>query len=322
MKTDRIQGIDSIRFIAAFWVLMTHIKSPLAWSDNPVIQMVSFYAFTGTPAVIVFFVISGFCIHYPYTIKAVNPWRFYQKRGIRIGIPCLVTLIVSQPLHIKEFNFVDGFIFWSLLCELIYYAFYPILRQCRLFISWEEMFALSFGISILCIATHPVIDGWYCSFGPYLNWLVGFPCWLLGCLLAEKCQEGSWNPFPIWFWRTTIWGTSSFLMYLQKRGSIGGNWTLNFFAILVFFWLYFEIEHRKLVMPWRFLENLGLGSYSLYLFHIPAYHLCQGLFFNPSWICQIIFILGFCYVFYQLVEKPTHQFVKTLGKKKNCFIYD
>ena len=78
LKSQRVAGLDSIRAICAFWVVMGHIGAPplLEGLDeaNPIAKVVAgIYGnlWSGPAAVIVFFVISGFCIHYPYASDAI-----------------------------------------------------------------------------------------------------------------------------------------------------------------------------------------------------------------------------------------------------------
>lgn len=47
------------------------------------------------------------------------------------------------------------------------------------------------------------------------------------------------------------------------------NLTMNFFALLVFFWIYAEINSRKNARS--ILERVGKWRYSTYLFHMVAW---------------------------------------------------
>src|SRR5690242_18982998 len=99
--------------------------------------------FCGPAAVIVFFVISGFCIHYPFRgVERLQVSSFLARRYIRIGIPALAAMGLAgwtgvQALLLKSPSFAftldairhvnDGHtgLIWSLVCELIYYTCYP-----------------------------------------------------------------------------------------------------------------------------------------------------------------------------------------------------
>lgn len=83
------------------------------------------YIFTGHLAVIAFFVVSGFCIHYPYRNAFLPARAFWVARLIRIMIPATVAMALAQSLGMKEYNFADGYILWSIVCEIFYYLAYP-----------------------------------------------------------------------------------------------------------------------------------------------------------------------------------------------------
>src|SRR5450432_2915694 len=73
-KASHITGLDSIRFFCALWVVFFHGNLPpllegmehapkLVWLR--LIRGIYGSAFNGPAAVIVFFLVSGFCIHFP-----------------------------------------------------------------------------------------------------------------------------------------------------------------------------------------------------------------------------------------------------------------
>ena len=71
------------------------------------------------------------------------------------------------------------------------------------------MFAVSFVIALLLAATNPRAKD-YPSWGLGLNWVLGLPCWLLGCELAERSAPGlPAGPTSIWRWRIAVWGPRS-----------------------------------------------------------------------------------------------------------------
>jgi peptidoglycan/LPS O-acetylase OafA/YrhL len=71
----------------------------------------------GAAAVMLFFVISGFCIHYSTVGSAEFSARiFLIRRLVRIGIPLLVCLTVASLIFdIRPAAYVG---IWSLVCEL------------------------------------------------------------------------------------------------------------------------------------------------------------------------------------------------------------
>src|SRR5205823_11292822 len=168
-------------------------------------------------AVIVFFVISGFCINYPYAKgRSLDPKSYFTRRYIRIITPMMVAILLARPLNIKLTLLSDS-ILWSLLAEEIYYVIYPLLLISSRSIGWTKILAISFVLSLGVVLTNPSA-GDYPSYGPYLNWLLGMPCWLLGCLLAQHVNSNpasSITTARIWGWRMAAWGLSSFCSVLR-----------------------------------------------------------------------------------------------------------
>jgi peptidoglycan/LPS O-acetylase OafA/YrhL len=150
---DRVRGLDSIRFICALWVFFGHgaarrFASPFPSSSLSDLIFRGFYnnIWSGPAAVIVFFVISGFCIHYPFAGSDKRPRlkEFYARRFLRLLIPLSIAVPLSGLLGVRLTLFQDS-ILWSLFAELTYYLCYPVLRIGQLrFGSWRLIIAASF----------------------------------------------------------------------------------------------------------------------------------------------------------------------------------
>src|SRR4051812_16239854 len=99
---DRLKGLDSIRFVCALWVALNHVgffnraASPLPHFFQAAIGVLV----NGPAAVIAFFVISGFCIHYPFR-HGGSPFvpEYFCRRFIRIGIPMVIAMVLVNRLH-------------------------------------------------------------------------------------------------------------------------------------------------------------------------------------------------------------------------------
>jgi len=330
---DRVRGLDTIRAVCAFWVVMGHFGGPpvLAGIDRStwvgwLIGGIFNNFWSGPSAVIVFFVISGFCIHYPYAKTLLIPsiGEYGLRRYFRIGIPLVVVTALSPLIGIKLSMFHDD-ILWSLVAELVYYTLYPALLMVRQKgVSWRIMLGVSFVMALVLVATNP-IAGNYPSWGLYLNWVLGLPCWIAGCFLAENvAQSKPAVQETIWRWRFAVWLTSVVCSVLRFHSPIGYPWTLNFFALLVAIWLAKEIDYHSTRNRLGWLENAGKWSYSVYLAHVPANKIFQilaipNLGYLINWSAKMIFILGVSYMFYLLVERPSHMVARKLGKSIACW---
>ena len=272
-SSSKIRGLDSIRFVCALWVVLGHLGF---FPEVRMLDRDSFWGmavrgilgnlFTGSPAVIVFFVISGFCIHYPFREPGRLPgWRFLVRRYLRIGIPVAgaMTFIHFFVPDNPAFNLAatSGTVVWSLLAEVIYYTLYPFLRAVAGGQGWWRLLAGAGGLSLVIFICHPSAK-YLPSVGPWLTWIAGLPYWLLGCLLAEKAgndKKPAVTPRKIWIWRLGIWAGASASSVLMFHAAIGFPWTMMIFGPAVFGWLRREIAFYRTRRPWALLEWAGSG---------------------------------------------------------------
>ena len=314
----RIVGIDSVRAFAALSVMLAHILGPVMPDLFALLHVggasLSKYIFTGHPAVIAFFVVSGFCIHYPYTSNRPNAFAFWSARWVRILIPALLALFMAKLAGLPRYNFIDGFILWSIVCELIYYTLYPLLYKLASYTSWEKLFGISMLVSFGIVLTLGSDQyGNAHKYSPMLNWLVALPAWLIGCVLAERIATGSRvaEGSNIGLKRLGVALIASVLYWMTMNTPVGFYLTMNLFSILVFFWLAAEIDHTKQGVT--FFESVGKWSYSLYLFHIILFSFflqSMGRADVPTRLLSIPLVLLGCWV----VEKPAHELARRIFK--------
>lgn len=320
-ETDtRILGLDSIRFVSAMVVALGHYSGPmreLLETHLPVMR--HFFKFNGPAAVIVFFIVSGFCIHFPFRKKEkpMHLRAYYSRRMIRICLPAVVALgiwlALGIPMKPPAFS-----IYWSILCEIIYYLAYPTLLLIGRKTSWIWMIAISGVISYLFIYLQRDVilshGGNYPSF-VFWTWLLGLPCWLLGCWLAEN--YGRFPAVPaivIWGVRLGIWVLMWFTLVLKFHEP--GIWTsypvtLNLFALLATVWIGLEISRYLTHKPWGLLEWAGTWTYSLYLMHEVATPMVARVGINTGSlggnIALVLTGLLISYLFYLIIEMPAHR---------------
>ena len=325
--SSRIRGLDAIRFVCAFWVVMyhntgintphQHVSGSLLWR---VVQVAWGLSFNGAAAVMVFFVISGFAIHYSFRHGETPAWgEYYLRRYIRIGIPAAVAVALlwfAGPLP----SALEKAVIWSLYAEAIYYTLYPLLMLGRRRLGWRALLALSAAGSLLVTLRDPRAPGLH-EQGVALTWLVYLPTWLMGCLLAEQADSLTAAPVPrIWAWRFCVFVAAALGDLLGFHTPIGLPWTMPLFSVLVFFWLRQEIRRNRMKPPVAFLENAGVWSYSLYLMHYPA--LWMLYVFHVSFrpvalltVLQLFVVMAVSYVFYLLVERPSHWLARQVKQK-------
>jgi peptidoglycan/LPS O-acetylase OafA/YrhL len=284
--------------------------------------------FDGVAAVVVFFVISGLCVHYPYArLEPLDLPVYLARRYIRIGVPFLIVeayLKWSGNLVGNDVAAAAGVVLWSLWCELIYYAIYPILLIGFRKIGFLPILAVSVVVAGLMIISH-----WqfmlYPSFPRRVAWLTALPAWLLGCAIAQLVAAGRLPelPGPIWGWRV-----AAVLLSIPPKAllypaispiMIGNPATLGVFAVFVFFWLIKEITNFDRHSPPAVLEWGGRWSYSLYLVHKPVIaafaHFSRVTYPVERWALQLAAVLVLSYGFYCVVERPAHRFAGFAAKR-------
>ena len=318
---ERIAGLDTLRFFAAISVMFAHLLSPLLpgyFNQFPLLLPISEYSryiFTGGPAVIVFFVISGFCIHFPYRNRTLPTIPFLIARWLRISIPMIIAYFLAQAADLKAYNIIDGFILWSVVCELVYYSIYPLLLLLSQKTGWAKIFVGSLIVSTLLLLFLGSDEyGNIHVYGFYLNWLILLPCWLIGVILAHNYgnnTERQPGRLELWLLRLTIALLASILTYLTLKTRIGYYITLIPYSFVCFFWLRAELRLFPNRSPNPILESLGKFSYSIYLFHVIGAAFLSLIIMHYQikpfrTFMTVTLVFGMCYLFYLSVEKPAH----------------
>jgi peptidoglycan/LPS O-acetylase OafA/YrhL len=323
------QILDALRFVLALWVAIGHYEVfPLfAWVDaNTDVGRFVTHAwstvFFGTPAVIVFFVISGFCIHLPFRgDRKLQIGRYYLRRYTRILIPVAGALCVYRLLgqHLRllgEHSILWESPLWSLACEEIYYAAYPVLRWLRNRFGWGKVLPVAFVAAAGMAATNVHTVTWH-TFGPLGTALILMPVWLLGCLLAEQSEApaADVSSVQIWAWRILIWLGCWTSEMLHFKGGIPYTQTMVWFGVLAYWWVRKEIAYGNTRAPNSYLVAAGAWSYSLYLVHHEGGVLYSRLRLPDlgpmaTWFGVMACSLTFAYVFYLSVERPSHQLAR------------
>jgi peptidoglycan/LPS O-acetylase OafA/YrhL len=330
LKTQgRFPVLDALRIFLAFWVTMAHfgvfplfagVDTATRFGRNLVHGWSSIV--WGNPAVIGFFVISGFCIHLPFrNVEHLSIGRYYARRYIRILVPVSAAIAITQLTGDRQTIFgkhdvLWSGVLWSLFCEEIYYGVYPMARWIRRRFGWTILLVPAFLLAeILAVICRNALNG--SLLGAVEAAAILFPVWLLGCVLGEQSDrlpavDSAW---VIWGWRFLAWLGSWLCEMLHFKYGITRPQVLLCFGVLAYLWIRKEIEYSKLHPAWAPLVSAGLWSYSLYLMHIPAIMLFKNLAlpsfgYNLNWCTNIAFIMAASYLFYRCVERPSHRLAR------------
>jgi peptidoglycan/LPS O-acetylase OafA/YrhL len=353
--------IDAIRFMAALWVMLYHFGPPPFKAFFPAVLAPvanalwsgSVLLFAGPAAVIVFFVISGYCIHNAYHHDAtLRPINYFASRYVRIGLPLAAVAILCQPLG-NAANLLQS-VLWSLYCEIAYYTIYPLLRSRLRYVG--EMIvgvALTGAAMVWYRHTHMQLVCAHCvyeNYGVPGTAFLYLPGWLLGCLIAEThraARDGrsgdQASALTRWIARCLTTASRSLVRHLAAAriaivaaGSltfllastshikpaflpfIGPDITLPVFQFVVAGWLAAETAAPGRSPFWRYAGALGAWSYSLYLCHKLALAILGATGHPPGqtlgWLATVAVAIATSYAFYCAVERPSHRLAHRLRK--------
>jgi peptidoglycan/LPS O-acetylase OafA/YrhL len=316
---ERVKGFDQLRFLMAVIVLISHGTLPTY--ENNIIRGILGNIFSGIAAVMIFFMLSGFVIHYSYATgeKKIKIVEFYFRRLLRIIIPAVIAIILyCYPLN------VPMIVIWSLICEAIYYLLYPLvlkfIKKIDLIIFFAFVFSYigTIGYSIFS----DTYNGNFHRLGDYGAWITGFPMWLLGVKLSILYVKFKSDDLQVSFIRISIIRMgiiflSGVASILRFHYDIAFGYTLPIFSLVAFFWLKNELIFYLKRKENKVLEYGGGFSYSIYLMHYLI------LFFFLDYlhikihnlgysVVLILFVLLVSWVFYLLVEKPSHRFSRSI----------
>jgi peptidoglycan/LPS O-acetylase OafA/YrhL len=323
--------VDAVRGIAALLVVLDHGGLPRSLPlpfDGPLLNGAK-VLICAPAAVLVFFVLSCFCIHAAHIGRALDTRQFIIRRFVRLVVPLAAATLLAYSLGERWFHQPFGHaVIWSLACEAIYYLIYPIL-QARLTTSrhWWRAMVLSFGVAaVVGWIGHGALD--YPSRGLWAVTLLGLPVWLSGGWVAQVMHERRWSQVPrhpislTLLWAAMVLG-GGVATVLKHKFAMSYDLTLTLFGAAVAPWL---LTVMRWPMNSRPLRALGLCSYTLYLIHqplIPALRqvLDGRLGLWPQWATDTLMLLmlaALTVVFYRLVERPSHQWARRLAPSRSA----
>ena len=356
-------AIDYLRGLAALGVAIYHVRIPLwiGWHDitaQPERFTIADRVFGWLSApvpfmgnlVMLFFVISGFCIHWPLAgnDRGLKLPAYASRRFFRIYPSYLVAVLVSWfigvSLHVPDTTkrllpsiamvqnyfgpqvafesmrqIQTNWALWSLPVEIELYAVYPLLLL-ALRRAGPNLTLLGTLIVSLLAAVLSDRRGWP-TFAAYLV------IWFAGAWLAERWRSGRLRPppFPIALGAILALGLGCSIEVTHRFAA----WEHLSFGAFYFWlvWLVLTRPHRWQPFIPKAATSLGwLGarSYSLYLLHFPLFYLL-GAFWVARFgekphnflipLLAVVLILPVVAVFYALIERPSHLFAKQIAKR-------
>jgi peptidoglycan/LPS O-acetylase OafA/YrhL len=361
-QAPRIQIIDFLRGLSCLGVLLYHVRVELWigwWRITSYPQEYSSFAkaiawlsiptpFLGY-AILLFFLISGFCIHYPNTATDTNPcWKdYFIRRFWRIYPPYFGALVLTAGVSFLCFklwgdktwdierilrvatlsqNYPPGHgqylsnpSLWTIPLELEFYIIYPLAFCLFGKLRSSKLWIISLGISAISIYLTYQGHIWL-SFTAFFLW----PSWLLGTWVSQLYRDQKLDRFSLYYQLPVIAISLSFALLSRYQ-----NWEhwAQYIAWTAFYLFFFIFSISRANLLSRIIGPHILGaiswigkiSFSLYLIHFPLFqlfgYLHRDLFGGkPSNflvpLLYIIPVLFLAWLFFIWVENPIHQWSK------------
>jgi peptidoglycan/LPS O-acetylase OafA/YrhL len=364
---ERIEVVDLLRGLSCLGVLLYHVRVDL-WTGwwNIKFHPQSYSSFekltawlsVPTPfmgyAILLFFLISGFCIHYPNTSSNPKPcWlHYFRQRFWRIYPTYLVAVILTASIsyftHIQwddttwnvermfrvallsqnyppeNGQLLSNPSLWTIPLEIEFYVIYPLAFFLILRIKFTWLILTAFCISGFTVYLMSLGFQWV-SYTSLLLW----PSWLLGAWVASLHRENKISEINLLVlsFGLVVFLILSLLSRLENWESWlqYGFWT-GFYFILFLLVLRFEKEIYGVSnnIIYTLFAWLGKISFSLYLIHFPLFKLF-GYIHRDFWgekpanflfsVLYLIPVIFLAWTFFKFVENPIHIWSKQ-GKEK------
>jgi peptidoglycan/LPS O-acetylase OafA/YrhL len=305
-QPKRIEFLDSIRGLAALFVLVSHSYGVFAWPTSyfaiinwPFVSIL----FNGTEAVVMFFVLSGYVLSKPYVEIGLSHARkiflptFYLRRFLRIWPPWFFVFALSifaqqflffqpvtQPATTKWFG-----IFWHI--KLTTFDFF---RQC-VFLQHDPTRQLvsqdwSLGVELKSSVLIPLFV--ICARRKYLVLILSIAVFLLffvrtghyyvsfiiGVLLAQYdvywigrlVRFGKWPKRLLFLGGLLLYQGCGMVAYVFEGSAfdIKCGWMVTTMGCAMILILVFSSQNMQRMLNWQPVVFLGRISYSVYLLQL------------------------------------------------------
>ena len=364
---SRVDAIDVLRGLSCLAVVLYHVRVDLwiGWwrirsypeqysaFDHAVSWLSVPCPFLGY-AIVLFFIISGFCIHYPNAEKQAMPWpRYLARRFLRIYPPYLAAILFTAAVawtcdtHWGDSTFSSDRIFrtatltqnyppeagqflsnpslWTIPVEMEFYLLYPLV-----FLAWERFGATTVGIAALALAALALFfaeQGFvWITFTSALFWLF----WLSGAWFAERHRKNDWpKPGPAHYVGSAVLLAMGLWARMENVPSAMQYFLWGAFYVVVFLLVVGrkanEDAPRLIQLASSTLAWIGNISFSLYLIHFPFFKLCGLLYRNAfghkptNFLVSLSFVplaILVAWLFHRVIETPSHHLSRRLGRSK------
>jgi peptidoglycan/LPS O-acetylase OafA/YrhL len=343
MKPRRLAFLDGLRGLAALWVVLFHAAAGhhIGELEAALPDWLHAKLSAGHFGVPMFFVLSGFVIAYAvrsHRVDAAYFGCFTLRRAIRLGLPYWASIAVAiaflemkglathtqvalptpgelaahavylqDVLGVHQINAV----YWSLCYEMQFYLLFCLLVAAAQR-SRFPVFAVAAAVSLAWPLVDPHVHG-LCL--PYWHgFLLGvFTCWAL---------QGMLRPAAF-----ALYAAALVALWLWSHD----RFTLVCVATAAAIYAAGAVQKMDGWLRWRWVQFLGMVSYSLYLIHNPV----MGAGFNVAYrvlphsasgelaalLAVLAFALATAFAFWWLIERTSTALSRhTIFFPRNLFL--
>ena len=358
--STRVTQLDGLRGFAALVVVACHVLSvvpgighvvfdersrPLNSAETWAVFSPLHLLWNGTPAVHVFFVLSGFVLILPFTKTGRGKgWTsYYAKRLLRLYIPAwaslalaaaLISLVprTASPLQSSwaDMSVVnsdlgrvvrDGLLLlgastvntplWTLRWEVLFSLLLPLyvlvtLRWRRI---WHLKLALAVGLSVIGAVQE-------------VQWLIYLPIFAIGAILGverDRIREltASWPRF-VWIPVSAAGLLLANAEWINREKPVSGVETLITIGATLIVLVFLLCAPVKKLGDTAVAQWLGRISFSLYLVHLPiilaAVTLLRSVSLPLALAVSVVLCFAAAELFFRCVEQPAHRLSVAAGR--------
>lgn len=356
----RVTQLDGLRGLAALVVVACHALSTLPGIGNVVsgdrsagLTTAEAWAvfsplhvlWNGTPAVHVFFVLSGFVLVLPFTRPgAAGKWaQYYAKRFFRLYLPAWASLAVAvvlmaaiprsaSPLQSPWADIYvtdasvgqvlkDGLLLlnastintplWSLKWEVLFSLLLP--AYVLVALRWRRFWHVKIVLALLLAFAGALLD---------VEALSYLPIFAVGAILGterERIREltGSWPRF-VWFFVAAAGILLANAEWISPEQPIPGVEAFVTVGATLIVLLFVSCRSAKRLGDTAAAQWLGRVSFSVYLVHLPVILAGATLLRSVSLPLALAVSVAAAFViaelFYRYVEQPSHRLSMAVGR--------
>lgn len=352
------KGLHVIRGICALIVVIYHSKfilwsgGTLYLSEKGLNGILDYFLFgidmlssCGAQCVMVFFILSGFVIHYSFELSNRSLYQFYTIRFIRIYIPYFVSLILAAIVlylavrwnkeiaieHCREyntrlliaFNEINITTFWKSLLFIpaneyfgFNFAYWSLLHEAIFYLVFPIYFFCGKRIRVMIFFLLVLLSFLFNS--SYLYYQIYF---MLGVMLYDYYKtEKKFRVNRFFYWAIILIGFIGVNILVKLNREVFADIASAIVVIVVFDYLI--KSKRRSIKALHFLSDM---SYSLYLNHLTVLLVFYALYTNFTgkliffergpYYLGVILSLVVCFFLYGFIERNTLKLIRAKKEK-------